>query len=309
MADVVDIDPEIRGESQPGDRRLAELATRQHGVVSRGQLHALGLGRSAIDHRVAAGRLHPLYPGVYAVGHRAVARRGRWMAAVLSCGPGAVLSHQSAAALWDLRRTTRSAVDVTAPVRGRRRRPGIVLHQVRRLHPDDHRYREGIPVTTVARTLLDLAETVPRAALERAWEQAERLHLLDIRDAEEACKRSPGRRGLKCLGRLLLEAREAPATRSELERGFLDLCREAGLPPPRVNVVVAGLEVDMAWPAHRLVVELDGHAYHGTRDAFERDRVRDAALQLAGQRVLRITHRRMRDDREAIVHAVRSLVN
>lgn len=168
--------------------------------------------------------------------------------------------------------------------------------------------REGIPVTTVARTLLDLAEVVDMRRLERAFEEAERLRLLDLRVIERTCERNAGRRGLKPLRALLSDAQPVVDTRSELERRFLTFCRGAQLPPPAVNVIVAGFEVDALWPDRRLVVELDGYAFHRTRAAFERDRARDAALQLAGYRVLRLTARRLGEEPAAVAEAVRRLL-
>jgi hypothetical protein len=168
---------------------------------------------------------------------------------------------------------------------------------------------DGIPVTSVARTLLDLAEVLPRRRLERAFDEADRQHLLDLSAIGRLCERSRGRHGLKPLKALLsARFRPVPETRSELERQFLDLCRQAGLPPPLVNCHVAGFEIDAAWPDRRLVVELDGFAFHHTRSAFERDRARDAELQLAGHRVLRVTARRLADEPREIVRAIRLLL-
>jgi hypothetical protein len=167
------------------------------------------------------------------------------MAAVLACGPGAVLSHRSAAALWGLRPTARTDADVTTPGRTGHKRPGITLHRVRRLHPHDRTRCRAIPVATVARTLLDLAELLQPHELESAWEEAERLRLLDLLAVDALCRRTRGRRGLRPLRALLAEQRgPLPATRSELECRFLDVCRRAGLPPPAVNAVIGGLEVD-----------------------------------------------------------------
>jgi hypothetical protein len=309
MADVAGFRPHIGASDGPGDDALAALAARQHGVVAYRQLLELGFGRRAIQSRVARGRLHRVHLAVYAVGHSALSGNGRLLAAVLACGPGALLSHWSAGAHWQLLPTSRSAVDVTVPSRTRAGNRGIVVHQARHLHPDDGTVREGIPVTSVARTLLDLAEVVRPRQLERAVEEAERLRLFDLRDLEELCERSRGRRGLRPLRAVLGGAvGEPPATRSELERRFLDLCREAGLPRPAVNLAAAGFEVDALWPRQRLVVELDGHAFHGTRAAFERDRVRDAELQLAGYRVLRLTHRRLKDEPAAVARTVATLL-
>lgn len=301
--------PAMAARCRPLDVALADLANRQHGVVARRQLLELGLGSSAVARRLERASLHRVHAGVYAVGHRAVSPRGLWMAAVLACGPGAVLSHRSAGAVWELQATAAAAVDVTAPGPSRRRRPGIVVHRVRTLHPDDVTRREGIPVTTVARTLLDLAALVSRRQLERAFETAERLALLDARALENACRRQPHRRGSRLVRGVLADQREPPpATRSELERDFLELCRAARLPLPSVNGVVAGFEVDALWPRQRLVVEVDSLAFHATRAAFERDRLRDSALQVAGYRVLRVTHRRLRLDPEGVAEAVGALL-
>jgi very-short-patch-repair endonuclease len=165
------------------------------------------------------------------------------------------------------------------------------------------------PLTTVGRTLLDLAEVLRPRELDRAFEEAERLRLLDIRALEQLWQRSRRRHGLRRLGALIAEQREpAPATRSELERRFLDLCRDSELPTPAVNAQAAGLEVDALWPDQQLVVELDGHAFHHTRAAFERDRIRDAKLQLAGYRVLRVTHERLETEWAVVAAVVRALL-
>lgn len=231
------------------------------------------------------------------------------MAAVLACGCNAVLSHRGAASLWELHVGSGAALDVTVSGRSRYGRPGIALHRVRDLCPDDVVRRDGIPVTTVARTLLDLAEVLQPRQLERVFEEAEQLRILDVRAVRQLCRRSPGRRGLRPLAALLARDHLASEdTRSELERRFIDLCRSAGLPRPAVNAVIAGFEVDAVWPSARVVVELDGFRFHRTRAAFERDRVRDAALQLAGYRVLRVTHRRLEKEPVAVAEAVRSLL-
>src|SRR2546423_6748271 len=190
MPDPGDIDTEIHGECRAGgrrprDRQIAALATRKHGVVARRQLVALGLGPGAIDHRVARGRLHPVHRGVYAVGHPRLTARGLWMAAVLACGPGALLSHRSAAALWGFQSTAAMRIDVSAP--GRRGRPGIVLHRVGSVHDEDRGKCHGVPVTAVPRTLLDLAGLVSPDQLPRALEQAARPQLLDMKAAPALC--------------------------------------------------------------------------------------------------------------------------
>jgi hypothetical protein len=176
------------------------------------------------------------------------------------------------------------------------------------MHPHDLAVRDGIPVTSVAHTLLDLAEIVDRRGLERIFEEAERRRLLDLRAVEQACARGHGRRGLKPILAHLRTLGPAPQTRSELERRFVALCRELALPPPDVNALVAGFEVDAVWNDRGLVVELDGYEYHGTRLAFERDRARDAALQVAGYRVVRVTYRRLAEEPETVAETVRGLL-
>jgi Protein of unknown function (DUF559) len=230
------------------------------------------------------------------------------MAAVLACGPTALLSHRDAAAHWGLIRSSSPRIDVTT-ARRCRRRPGITLHRSRRIHPEDRRIEDGIPVTSVARTLLDLAEVVWPRQLDRAVEEAVRHGLLDLRAMNRLIARSHGRHGLPPIRQVLAQYRPPPFTRSELERRFFDLCRRAGLPEPSANLWIAGGEADMSWPDQRLVVELDTRRYHGTPAAFERDRLRDATLQLAGYRVLRITDRRLADAPCDVMRDVRSLLN
>jgi very-short-patch-repair endonuclease len=272
---------------------MGALAERQRGVVARSQLIVLGFGPRAIERRVRDGRLHPLHRGVYAVGRRDVVQRGHWLAAVLACGEGALLSHRSAAALWGLMRP-RGPVDVTA--RGHPGRRGIRLHRAR-IHPDERATFDGIPVTSVARTLFDLAEVVDFERVERAWEEADRLNRLRLGDVERVCERGYGRHALKPIRHLLAETRAVTRTRSPLEDRFQRFCRFYDLPPHSTNVEVLGKEVDVLWPAARLIVELDSWEFHGHRAAFERDRARDSKLMLAGYRTIRVTHLRL--DRES----------
>jgi predicted transcriptional regulator of viral defense system len=202
-ADVVDIGPDIGAQCRPRDLVVAAIAGRQHGVVARSQLLAMGLGRGAISHRLAAGRLHRIHGGVYAVGHSVLTGRGRWTAAVLACGSDALLSHRSAAALWGIGFGASPRIDVTVARRSRRGRPGIAVHQVRGLTPDERDRRDGIPVTSVARTMLDIAEVLPARQLERAFEEADRLQLLDLRAISQLCERGCGHHGLRALRALL----------------------------------------------------------------------------------------------------------
>jgi very-short-patch-repair endonuclease len=239
------------------------------------------------------GRLHRLHRGVYMLGHGAAGREARALAAVLACGPGAVLSHRSAGAWWGLLDTRRADVDVTAS-RGRGARSGIDVHRARALDVADTTTQRGMPITTASRTLLDLAAVVPAHRLERALAQAERLHVYDHRAVLDVVARCNGHRGAGAL-RAAVD-RGAELTRSDLEARVLAAIRRAGLPAPRINdrVVVPGhapLEADFHWPAEQLIVETDGYETHGTRAAFDADRRRDAALQAAGYRVLRFTAR------------------
>jgi hypothetical protein len=287
-------------------RALAELADRQHGVVARNQLRELGWSDAAIHRAVAEARLRRIHLGVYAVGHCSLRVEGRWLGAVLACGPGAALSHRSAAAFWELHGSDRAQIDVI----GLRRRgtvdPAIDLHRTRRLDAGDVTMHRGLRVTSVARTLVDLAGVVHAPVLERAVAQAEVLGLYDHAALCGLLDRSSGRRGA---GALRAAIGAAPAmTRSELERRFLRLCGRNGIPAPVVNATVCGYEVDFLWPEARLVVETDGHAYHRTRHAFEVDRRRDAELLIAGYRVLRITYRRLVSDPAGVAQTVSTLV-
>jgi AbiEi antitoxin C-terminal domain/Transcriptional regulator, AbiEi antitoxin/Protein of unknown function (DUF559) len=291
------------------DAALAELATAQHGVVAITQLVELGLGAAGVRSRVRRGRLHPLHRGVYAVGHEAVGLHGRRLAAVLACGDEAVLSHRSAADLWGLRRSDAPHTEVTVPTHaGRRRRPGITVHRSSLAQFETTTTPHGIPTTTPARTLLDLAEVVPRRALEKAADQAEALRLFDLDALARVLRAHPHRHGAARLrGLLATYAIGEQFTRSELEERFLALCERHGIPAPRVNTRVAGLEVDFFWPQANLVAELDGHTHHGTRAAFERDRERDAHLLLQGVRTIRITRRRLATEPEATARLVLAL--
>jgi very-short-patch-repair endonuclease len=286
------------------DRRIAALATRQHGVISRAQLRALGLSDSAIGRRVGAGRLHAIHRGVYAVGHLVLGARGRYMAAVLACGPGAVLSHASAAALWGLRPSAAVTVDVTVPRTGSRaRRPRLRIH--RPLAVPDSTTHDGIPVTTPARTILDLAATLQRRPLERLLDQAENARLTDVASLAALARAHAGHRGArKLLATLTTHAPGTTLTRSGLEELFLAICRANGLPQPKVNHDLAGHERDFVFPAQLLVVEVDSWTYNRSRRAFETDRYRDAALLLAGYRTLRVTDTQLEHDPAGVAATV-----
>ena len=287
------------------DRAIAEAATRQYGRLTRAQLRALGLGDTAISKRAAAGRLHRVHHGVYAVGHRALPARGAWMAATLACGPGAALSHASAAALWEIAPEDPLGVHVTVATAGGRRRAGLVIHRDPTLAREEVWTRHGIRVTTVARTLLDLAGTLPTRALERALDQAAVARRLDVRALDALIARHRGHHRAAKLRAVLDRHRPGTTfTRSQLEERFLALCDRHGLPRPAVNRIVAGLEVDFLFEAHGLLVETDGWRYHGTRAAFERDRRRDARLARAGYRTLRFSHRQLAEEPAAVAATV-----
>jgi very-short-patch-repair endonuclease len=273
----------------PPDHAIVALSEGQHGVVTRKQLTALGLGKSAIDARIRSGRLHRVHQGVYAVGRPTLALHGRFIAAVLSCGPGAALSHFAAGVVLGVLPERGARIDVTVPgTGGRRRRKAVIIHRAA-LPPADVATKHGIPVTTPARTLVDLADVLPRRRLERALDEAAylRLDLAQLRPR-------PGRRGSGLLAQVL--RRHEPGTtrtRSPLEETMLTLRHRFRLPTPEVNTSIHGYECDFVWREQRLIVETDGWEAHGTRAAFERDRHRDADLLAAGWRVLRLSYSRL----------------
>jgi Transcriptional regulator, AbiEi antitoxin/Protein of unknown function (DUF559) len=287
------------------ERELGELGNRQHGVISRRQLLDLGLGVRTIGRRLEAGRLHRLHREVYAVSDPRVGSRGRWMAAVLACGDGALLSHRSAASLWGLMRPSR-VVDVTAA--SGRRRPGIAVHECG-IFEEDRSLLAGIPVTSLARTIFDLAEVVDEDQLRRLSEEADRLGLLCVPELEAVCARCPGRRALRPIRRLIEDVHMPETTRSPLEDRVLDLCRKYELPAPATNVIVLGHEVDAFWPREKLIVEADSVAFHSHRAAFESDRARDAARQVEGYRVIRLTHRRLEREPSRVADELRRLLD
>jgi very-short-patch-repair endonuclease len=228
------------------------------------------------------------------------------MAAVLAHGEGAVLSHRSAAALWGIARQQKAAIDVTSP-QGRCGRRGIAFHECR-LDSAELTIVQSIPVTTVARKLFDLSEVVDDSRLQQAWEEADRLGLLQLRALEAVIGRGWGRHALKPIRPLAAEARHVVRTRSPLEDRFSKFCRDHRLPPPVTNVEILGHEVDAYWPSARLAVELDSVEFHMHRAAFERDRARDAAFLAAGYRVVRLTDRRLDREAEAVVAQLRDLL-
>lgn len=269
------------------------LAARQHGVVGRGQLVRLGLSRRGIQHRIAKGRLHLVARGVYAVGRPELTLHGRWMAAVLAGGPGAVLSHGSAAELWGIRPESSALIEVAVPVTSGRHCPGMRIHRREKLSPSDVTSHQGIPVTILVLTLIDLACSLDLSPLERAVNEADRLDLIDPSALRAALDAYAGRPGVARL-RELLDRRTLRLTDSDLERRFLPLVSQAGLPLPLTRQRLNGFRVDFFWPDLRLVVETDGLRYHRTPAQQARDHARDQAHLAAGFTPLRFTHAQVR---------------
>lgn len=277
------------GSAPPG-KVLARIAARQHGVVSRAQVLALGVDRDFVSRHVGDGRLHFLHLGVFALGHQSLTDRGRWMAAVLACGEASVLSHLTAALLWRLLDRAEGVIHVLIPEGGSRSRPGLVIHRTRRLPAEHRTERDGIPVTTPERTLLDLATMLPPERLRFAVEAADRASLLDVPFLIRLCDEFRGRKGVGRLRRIALEQRGAAVrTKSPPETTFLRLCLSHGIPEPLVNSRLHGFEVDFHWPDANLVVEIDTYTYHRSWAQRQRDLERDAALKARGIEVLRLT--------------------
>lgn len=274
------------------DTGIARIAARQFGVITTAQLLSVGVQSSGITKRVAAGRLHRIHRRVYAVGHPGLGNEGKWMAGVLAAGDGAVLSHRSAAALWQIwpsvkkrARYRANPVEVTVPRRGgRARRPGLVVHRSSNLAPEHCTAVRGIPATSPGRTLDDLRSVLPSGEFAAALREAEFL-------------------------RLAIGAKwPVDHTRSELEARFLAVCRRYRLLKPEVNARVGPFIVDFLWRTHRLIVEVDGWESHGSRSAFESDRARDVELVTRGYEVLRFTWNRVTGDSAEVVRAIASLL-
>jgi len=283
---------------------IRALAETQHGVFANWQLLAVGVGEDTIRSRRALGAIVSLYQGVYVVGHTRLTREGRWLAAALACGPGAVLSHFSAGHLWGLC-GSRGPVDVLRRSGGTTHK-GIRLHQTRRLEHYEVTTERSVPVASVERVLLDLAGRVGDRRLERMFVQAYKSNCLSWSRLGSVLGR---RRGCRGVGRLRCIADEvepgALDTRSVSEVDFLSLCRRARIPTPSVNVLVAGHLVDFLWPAERVVVETDSWAHHGDGPAFERDRQTDVELVAAGYEVHRATYKMLERNPAPFLHNVR----
>lgn len=284
------------------DAALAELASQQHGVFTLDQLIALGLGASAVRRRVSTGRFHRIHRGVYSlVPKELLKREGLYMAAVLACGPGAVLSHRSAAVLHQLRDWGHTRIEVTVPARSHRTHPGVAVHRSTTLTEADTTVVNNIPVTTIARTLFDLAELVDQRQLERAFDQAEIVEGLDLNKINDQLARNPTRPGAKKVRRVLENHYiGSTPTANDFEEALLTLTRALGLPDPEVQFWIdpgdgePPIKADFAWPDRRIVVETDGRRTHGTKQAFEADRRRDQRLIAAGWTVIRTTWRQLK---------------
>lgn len=275
----------MRLQNATPDSKCAAIASSQHGVITFEQLLACGLSQAGVQRRLSAGRLHRVYRGVFAVGHTALGNEGRWMAAVLAIGEGAVLSHRSAAELWGLLKAGSGLIHVTVPGdNGRRKRQGLLIHRSSSLPKADCTHESGIAVTTPARTIRDLRRTAPAGVVAAALRQAN-FKGLEIGNEESSAGEF-----------------------SELERRFLRFCHRNGLPQPEVNVKLGPYRVDFLWRRQMLVVETDGWKAHRGQQGFEDDRARDVYLQTRGFRVVRITWRQLEDDHASVLALLRRLL-
>jgi very-short-patch-repair endonuclease len=285
---------------QPVDRALADLAKRQHGIAARSQVLGLGVAGNTVDRWIRSGRLHRLHPGVYAVGHTAITRRGTWMAAVLASGSGGVLSHRTATALFGIWGSGTGELHVTVPWKGRSTRS---IHRHFSVLPDDEReIVDGVPVTSAARAVLDLAGEKGEAAAESALREMEYLGIYGKVSLPMLLERYPRHRGAAIVEVCLERLRDDPGgrVRSDLEERFLAFLDAHRIPRPRLNFWLSvddeTYQVDCLWPEARLIAELDDWKSHGTRRAFGKDRKRDRHLGRAGYRVVRITGDQIRTE-------------
>lgn len=302
--------PGARGEGQfmRRERSILAAASAQHGVLSAKQLRKLGFDDHDISRRVRLHRLRRVHAGVFMTGAGKLDLPAGAMAAVLAVGLDSVASYRTAAELWGLRDWHSSRPEVTAPTRGRRCHPGIVVHTTRNFWPESHTKLGPIPITSPSQTLLDLADVVNSSELKRCFSQAGRLGLLDVVELEVLNGVSRGRRGRRSFAwalatHLPIEGR----TRSNLEVAFLSICLEASIPLPAVNARLGGDEVDFTWRDRTLAVETDGGDFHRTREDRENDIRKDERLQLAGYRVIRFSEARIENDRSGVISTLRRL--
>jgi predicted transcriptional regulator of viral defense system len=286
---------------------LSQLAEHQYGVVSYRQLRELGFSKGHVYRAHEADRLRRIHRGVYAVGHAELSPHGRCRAALLAFGDNAILSHRSGAWLWGLLPAIAAEIDVLLPGTGRRK--GIRVHRVAAIADRDWGSLERIPVTSVPRTLVDLAASEPRRELERAVDRARRRDLLDLEDVDRLLQRRPRTAGAAHLRQVLALYRRPVFDRARSELLFLDAVAKEGLPPPAINTWVEACEIDAYWEAERLAVEVDGWEAHGSREAFEEDRLRQENLKLAGIDCIRISARRLEREPEEVARRLRTLLS
>lgn len=292
----------------PLGQEVAELARRQHGVVSIRQLRRVGCTHRSVRRWVEAGRLHRIHQGVFAVGHTNLSLQGRCLAAALGSGPRSLLSHYSAGWLLGLISTRPVPVHVTTPI-PRKRRDAVRIHHSRTLIETDRALEEGIPVTAVPRTALDLAAVLRFRNLRKLLRRSEELRVFDLDDFRSVLARNRGHRGRVSLDRALALYEPPRFTRSELEREFLAAIDQAGLGPTVTGFNVAGHELDVYWPELRFAVELDVYATHGAHEPFEEDRLRDEDLKLAGVELTRVTGRRFEREPRRVMERVALLLD
>jgi very-short-patch-repair endonuclease len=274
----------VAAQDRTVERLVGRIASRSHGVVTRPQLLAAGVSRHEVAERLRTGTLLREYPGVYRVGHRAPSVEARYLAAVLACGDGALLSGRAAAHIWGLLKGAAPAPEVTSPTE--RRIAGVITHRARR-PPDATSYR-GIPITTVPFTLIALAAQLDAETLARACHEAGVRYDTTPRQVDEALLRRPNAPGTRRL-RAVLNG-DTRVTLSKLEQRFLALLEHEGLALPQTNRPAGARRVDCRWPSHRLTVELDGYRYHRSRHAWERDRRREREARARGDEFRRYTY-------------------
>lgn len=285
------------------DQRIAEIAACQRGRIATRQLTAAGVGSNAVTHRVRSGRLFRVHRGVLVVGHPGEVPLGRETAALLAVGGDAALTGLSAAIVWNMidDEVADGPIHITSSLDRRPADIGIKVHRSLLVQPGDVRIHRGLPVLSPARSLLDLAEQTSMRRTELAVDRGLVARVLTRADLWDVIERAPTRHGAKVLRQLIDDTTPTTITRSEAEEGVLDLIRAADLPAPRVNARVHGYEVDFYWPAHHLVLEVDGYRYHHTHRAFEHDRRKDASLQAAGITTMRTTWRQAQGEPYAVI--------
>jgi very-short-patch-repair endonuclease/predicted transcriptional regulator of viral defense system len=285
------------------DATIAKVAGRQDNVISREQLLAIGVGRGVIARQLERGRWQRLHRNVYLIGPAPPTLRARARAATMTCGEGAVVSHRTAAALYGLM-PPRGDVHVTVPGRNPGNRQGVQIHRVTTLSFDEIVVRDGLTLTSPARTICDVAGTEPLTEAERALSEARVQRLVTTRALERVIERTPTLKGSSVIRSLLRASEESGYTRSEAERRLRRLAQAAGIDQPLVNVPLLGFVVDFLWPDQRLVVEVDGYQFHGHRQRFESDRRRDQQLVAAGYGVIRVTWIQLRDEPIAVITSI-----